>query len=62
MPSKKICQNCGSEKLKMPATPWKARFGIFMGHYKCEDCGFEGIAIEADEKAAEKIRQEKRGK
>jgi len=56
----KICQNCGSENLKMAVTPWKAAHGFLTDQYKCMECGFEGIAIEADEKAAERIRKEKR--
>jgi predicted RNA-binding Zn-ribbon protein involved in translation (DUF1610 family) len=54
---KKICSQCGSENLKPAVTPWKAQAAAF-GQYKCMNCGFEGIAILANEKSAEKIRKE----
>ncbi|MBN1941342.1 MAG: hypothetical protein JW772_04130 [Candidatus Diapherotrites archaeon] len=54
----KVCSKCGSVNLKMATRPWLASHGITTGQYACMDCGFEGIAIEIDEKNLEKFRKE----
>ncbi|MDD5162781.1 MAG: hypothetical protein PHD95_01085 [Candidatus ainarchaeum sp.] len=58
---KKICSQCGSESLKPAVAPWRA-YATAFGQYKCLGCGFEGIAILADEKSAEKIRKKLKAK
>ncbi len=52
----KFCPRCGSQRIKIPITPWKVSSAFFNNYY-CEECGFEGYILEADDKTINKFRK-----
>ena len=52
----KFCPRCGSKKIKMAITPWKVSTAFFNNYY-CQECGFEGYILEADEELIKEFRR-----